>query len=117
MTAPAPLDRKKSGRLTTSGLPTRSKRTFSPGEMTVRTFIQHVLTNALSIHNISLKTTIATFRTAAIEKSLKGTELAARFHELGADSGTLFGEKFGDMLKAETTKWADVIHSSGAKAN
>jgi len=52
-----------------------------------------------------------------IEKSLKGTELAARFHELGADPGTLFGEKFGDMLKAETTKWADVIHSSGAKAN
>jgi len=79
----------------------------------VRTFIQHVLTNALSIHNISLKTTIATFRTAAIEKSLKGTELAARFHELGADPDTLFG----DMLKAETTKWADVIHSSGAKAN
>src|ERR1035441_477205 len=108
MTAPAPPNRNKSGRLTTSGLPTRSKRTFSPGEMTVRTFIQHVLTNALSIHNISLKTTIATFRTAAI---------AARFHELGADPGTLFGEKFGDMLKAETTKWADVIHSSGAKAN
>src|ERR1017187_10171833 len=83
--------------------------------MTVRTFIQHVLTNALSIHNISLKTTIATVRTAAIEKSLKGTELAARFHELGADPGTLFGEKFGDMLKAETTKWADVIHSSAPR--
>jgi hypothetical protein len=32
--------------LTISGLPTRSNRTFSPGEMAVRTFISHVLTNS-----------------------------------------------------------------------
>ena len=55
--------------------------------------------------------------TAAVEKSLKSPELAARFHELGADPGTLFGAKFGDMLKLETAKWAEVIRSSGAKAN
>jgi hypothetical protein len=34
MTAPVPPSRKKSGRLMTSDLPTRSKITFSPGEMT-----------------------------------------------------------------------------------
>jgi hypothetical protein len=43
---PVPTDRNRSGRLTISGLPTRSNRTFSPGEMAVRTFISHVLTNS-----------------------------------------------------------------------
>ena len=33
----------------TSSLPTRSKSTFSPGEMTVRTFMQHALTESVSI--------------------------------------------------------------------
>src|ERR1019366_698448 len=62
MTAPAPTDRNKSGRLTISGLPTRSNRTFSPGEMAARTFIQHALTNTFSIYKHH--TTVATYRCA-----------------------------------------------------
>jgi tripartite-type tricarboxylate transporter receptor subunit TctC len=55
--------------------------------------------------------------TAAVEKALKSPALAVHFRELGAEPGTLFGAAFGDMLKAETAKWAEVIRSSGAKAN
>jgi hypothetical protein len=36
-------------------LPTRSTRTFSPGEMTARTFIQDVLTNILLLAQTSEK--------------------------------------------------------------
>jgi hypothetical protein len=52
---PAPPDRNKLGRFTISGLPTRSTRTFSPGEMTARTFIQDVLTNILLLAQTSEK--------------------------------------------------------------
>src|ERR1035437_9819166 len=61
MTAPAPSDRNKSGRLTISGLPTRSNRTFSPGEMTARTFIQHVLTDNVYLHCMGVNAADATF--------------------------------------------------------
>src|ERR1035438_8846140 len=62
MTAPVLPNRRNSGRLKTCGLPTRSKRTFSPGEMTARTFIQHVLTDNVYIHGIGVNAADATFR-------------------------------------------------------
>src|ERR1035441_10358990 len=62
MTAPALSARTKPGRLTISGLPTRSKRTLSPGEMAARTFIQHVLTDNVYLQGIGVNKADATFR-------------------------------------------------------
>jgi len=42
-------------------LPTRSKRTLSPGEMAARTFIQHVLTDNVYLHGIGVNKADATF--------------------------------------------------------
>src|ERR1700674_2104232 len=51
-----PPSRKKSGRLMTSGLPMRSKSTLSPGEMTVRTSMQHALLGQLWTNSGARKT-------------------------------------------------------------
>jgi hypothetical protein len=58
-----------------SGLPTRSNRTFSPGEMAERTFIQNVLTNTFSTYNIN--TTVAIFRCALFDKYWREVEMIA----------------------------------------
>ena len=52
-----------------------------------------------------------------VAKALKAPDLAARIRELGAEPGTAFGKDFGAFLAAETQKWAEVIRSSGAKAD
>ncbi len=52
-----------------------------------------------------------------VAKALKAPEMVARIRELGAEPGTAFGKDFGAFLAAETRKWAEVIHSSGAKAD
>jgi tripartite-type tricarboxylate transporter receptor subunit TctC len=53
--------------------------------------------------------------TEAAEKALSDPSLKAQFAKLGATPGTVFGAKFGDFLKAENTKWADVIRRAGIK--
>lgn len=48
--------------------------------------------------------------TAAV---LKEPAIIARFAELGAEPGTVFGEDFGRYLKAETDKWAAIVKAAG----
>jgi tripartite-type tricarboxylate transporter receptor subunit TctC len=54
--------------------------------------------------------------TEEIQKILKMPDIIARFNELGAEPGTLFGKDFGAFMQAESDKWAGVIRASGAKA-
>jgi tripartite-type tricarboxylate transporter receptor subunit TctC len=52
-----------------------------------------------------------------VAKALKAADMVARIHELGSEPGTVSGKDFGAFLAAETRKWADVIRTSGAKAD
>jgi tripartite-type tricarboxylate transporter receptor subunit TctC len=52
-----------------------------------------------------------------VAKALKAPEIIARIHELGSEPGAAFGKDFGTFMAAETTKWAEVIRASGAKAD
>jgi tripartite-type tricarboxylate transporter receptor subunit TctC len=52
-----------------------------------------------------------------VAKALKAPDMVARIHELGSEPGTAFGKDFGTFMAAETRKWADVIRTSGAKAD
>jgi tripartite-type tricarboxylate transporter receptor subunit TctC len=54
--------------------------------------------------------------TEEIQKILKMPDIIARFNELGAEPGTLFGKDFEAFMQAESDKWAGVIRASGAKA-
>jgi tripartite-type tricarboxylate transporter receptor subunit TctC len=53
---------------------------------------------------------------AETAKVLQAPDMIARIQELGAEPGTAFGKDFAAFLAAETVKWADVIRTSGAKA-
>jgi tripartite-type tricarboxylate transporter receptor subunit TctC len=53
----------------------------------------------------------------AVAKALKTPDMVARIHELGSEPGTVSGKDFGAFMAAETRKWADVIRTSGAKAD
>jgi tripartite-type tricarboxylate transporter receptor subunit TctC len=44
---------------------------------------------------------------------LKEPAIVAKFAELGAEPGTVFGEDFGRFLKAETEKWAAIVKAAG----
>jgi tripartite-type tricarboxylate transporter receptor subunit TctC len=52
-----------------------------------------------------------------VAKALKAPDMIARIQELGSEPGTVFGSDFGAFMAAETRKWADVIRTSGAKAD
>ena len=52
-----------------------------------------------------------------VAKALKAPDMIARIHELGSEPGTVFGSDFGAFMATETRKWADVIRTSGAKAD
>jgi len=52
-----------------------------------------------------------------VAKALRAPDMVARIHELGSEPGTVFGSDFGAFMAAETRKWADVIRTSGAKAD
>jgi tripartite-type tricarboxylate transporter receptor subunit TctC len=52
-----------------------------------------------------------------VAKALKAPEIIARIQELGSEPGAAFGKDFGTFMAAETTKWAEVIRASGAKAD
>jgi tripartite-type tricarboxylate transporter receptor subunit TctC len=54
--------------------------------------------------------------TEAVRAALRAPDVIERFRDLGAAPGTAFGPEFGGYLKAETSKWADVIRKSGARA-
>jgi hypothetical protein len=43
--------------------------------------------------------------------------MVARIRELGSEPGRAFGKDFGAFMAAETKKWAEVIRTSGAKAD
>jgi len=52
-----------------------------------------------------------------VAKALKAPDMIARIHELGSEPGTVLGSDFGAFMAEETRKWADVIRTSGAKAD
>src|SRR5262249_44931814 len=52
-----------------------------------------------------------------VAKALKSPDMIARIHELGSEPGTVFGKDFAAFLAEETKKWAEVIRTSGAKAD
>jgi tripartite-type tricarboxylate transporter receptor subunit TctC len=52
-----------------------------------------------------------------VAKVLKSPDMIARIHELGSEPGTAFGKDFAAFLAVETKKWAEVIRTSGAKAD
>src|SRR5262245_56008044 len=52
-----------------------------------------------------------------VAKAVKAPDMVARIRELGSEPGTLFGAEFEAFMAAETKKWAEVIHTSGAKAD
>jgi tripartite-type tricarboxylate transporter receptor subunit TctC len=49
-----------------------------------------------------------------VEKALSRPELQKKFETTGAQVAAISGAKFGDFIKMETEKWADVIKTSGA---
>jgi tripartite-type tricarboxylate transporter receptor subunit TctC len=52
-----------------------------------------------------------------VAKVLKSPDMIAHIHELGSEPGTMFGNDFAAFLGEETKKWAEVIRTSGAKAD
>jgi tripartite-type tricarboxylate transporter receptor subunit TctC len=52
-----------------------------------------------------------------VAKVLKEPDVIARIRELGSEPGHAFGAAFGTFMQAETAKWAEVIRTSGAKAD
>jgi tripartite-type tricarboxylate transporter receptor subunit TctC len=52
-----------------------------------------------------------------VAKVLQAPDVIARIHELGSEPGHVTGKEFGAFMQAETTKWAEVIRTSGAKAD
>jgi tripartite-type tricarboxylate transporter receptor subunit TctC len=52
-----------------------------------------------------------------VAKVLKEPDVIARIRELGAEPGHAFGAAFATFMHAETAKWAEVIRTSGAKAD
>src|SRR6516225_1955207 len=52
-----------------------------------------------------------------VAKALEAPDMVARIRELGSEPGAAFGKDFGVFLAAETKKWAEVIRTSGAKAD
>src|SRR5262249_17765067 len=55
--------------------------------------------------------------TDEVAQVLKAPDVIARIHELGSEPGHAVGKEFGTFMQAETTKWAEVIRTSGAKAD
>ena len=51
-----------------------------------------------------------------VAKVLEEPDMIARIRELGSEPGHAFGAAFGAFMQDETAKWAEVIRSSGAKA-
>lgn len=47
------------------------------------------------------------------ESVLKDPAIVARFAELGAEPGTVFGEAFGRTLRAEAEKWSGIVKAAG----
>ena len=52
-----------------------------------------------------------------VARALKAPDMVARIQELGSEPGTVFGGDFGAFMADETRKWAEVIRTSGAKAD
>jgi tripartite-type tricarboxylate transporter receptor subunit TctC len=52
-----------------------------------------------------------------VAKALAAPDMIARIKELGSEPGHLFGQDFAAFLAAETKKWAEVVRTSGAKAD
>ena len=52
-----------------------------------------------------------------IARVLKEPAMIVRIRELGSEPGHAFGAAFGTFMHAETAKWAEVIRTSGAKAD
>lgn len=48
-------------------------------------------------------------------KALATTDIKERFLDLGAVPGPMSPEAFGDYIRAEIARWADVVKTSGAK--
>jgi tripartite-type tricarboxylate transporter receptor subunit TctC len=53
----------------------------------------------------------------AFVETLKDPEVAARIRSVGAEPSPMTPAQFDAFIKAETTKWADVIKKSNIKAS
>jgi tripartite-type tricarboxylate transporter receptor subunit TctC len=53
----------------------------------------------------------------AVAAALKSPDMVARIHALGSEPGTAFGKDFGAFMEGERKKWAEVVRTSGAKAD
>lgn len=49
-------------------------------------------------------------------KALASADIKERFMELGAVAGPMSPDEFGNYIKSEITRWAEVVKTSGAKA-
>src|SRR5262249_8483314 len=54
---------------------------------------------------------------AQAPQALQAPRMLARLPALGSEPGAAFGKDFGAFLAVETKKWAEVIRTSGAKAD
>jgi len=52
-----------------------------------------------------------------VSKVLHAPDVIARIHELGSEPGHATAKDFGAFMQTETAKWAEVIRTSGAKAD
>src|SRR5262249_56129201 len=52
-----------------------------------------------------------------VAKALEAPDMVSRILELGSEPEAAFGKDFVAFLAAETRKWAEVIRTSGAKAD
>jgi tripartite-type tricarboxylate transporter receptor subunit TctC len=59
---------------------------------------------------------IITRMNAEAVKALASTEIKERFLDLGAVPGPMSPDAFGEFIRAEITRWGEVVKASGAKA-
>jgi tripartite-type tricarboxylate transporter receptor subunit TctC len=52
-----------------------------------------------------------------VARVVKAPDVVARIRELGSEPGHAFGREFGAFMQGEMAKWAQVIRTSGAKAD
>jgi tripartite-type tricarboxylate transporter receptor subunit TctC len=52
---------------------------------------------------------------AAVNAALESPEVKARFEQIGSEGGGGTPEAFGELIRRDSAKWAEVIRRSGAR--